>query len=374
MERAVVIATSPTAELDRLGDEIAELSAHLDAATARLLALIREFDARGGWNQGFRSCAEWLSWRVGLDLGAAREKVRVARALGELPLLAEALARGEISYSKVRAITRIATPETEARLLKVARAGSAAHVERLVWGWRRVDRLAEARECRRRHASRSLQVCEDEDGMVVIRGRLEPEVGALLQRALEAGSEALYQKTRNAEAAGEDPPTPAQRRADALALVAETALQQGLDSEAVGERATRWSCTSTPRCWRTLGCQASQSWRAGRAFPRKRRAASPATPTWWRPGRSWTWGGGRGPSRQHSGWPSATATGAAASRAAASASARAITSSTGPTAAPRAWTTSRSSAGSTTARSTRRATGSSASRVETSASGGRTAG
>jgi len=78
----------PVAELDRLGDEIAEVSAHLDAATAHLLELIREFDARGGWNTGFRSCAVWLSWRVGLDLGAARERVRVARALGTLPLLA----------------------------------------------------------------------------------------------------------------------------------------------------------------------------------------------------------------------------------------------------------------------------------------------
>ena len=83
----------PAGELDQLGDEIAELSAHLDAATARLLDLIRAFDARGGWNTGFRSCAAWLSWRVGLDLGAARERVRVARALGTLPLLAEALAR-----------------------------------------------------------------------------------------------------------------------------------------------------------------------------------------------------------------------------------------------------------------------------------------
>jgi len=65
-----VVATSePLAELDRLGDEIAELSAHLDAATARLLELIREFDTRGGWNHGFRSCAHWLSWRVGLALG-----------------------------------------------------------------------------------------------------------------------------------------------------------------------------------------------------------------------------------------------------------------------------------------------------------------
>src|SRR5215468_3350243 len=104
-------------ELDRLGDEIALLSAHLDAATARLLTLIREFDARGGWGNGFQSCAHWLSWRIGLDLGAARERVRVARALGALPLLRQALARGELSYAKVRALTRVATPETEERLV-----------------------------------------------------------------------------------------------------------------------------------------------------------------------------------------------------------------------------------------------------------------
>src|SRR3989454_4450604 len=167
-------------ELDRLGDEIAELSAHLEAATAHLLDLIREFDARGGWTTGFRSCAAWLAWRVGLDPGAARERVRVAHALGTLPLMGQALARGELSYAKVRALTRVATSETEARLLAVGRAGTAAHVERLVRGWRRVDRLAEARESARQHASRSLQVYQDEDGMVAVRGRLEPEAGALL--------------------------------------------------------------------------------------------------------------------------------------------------------------------------------------------------
>ena len=184
-------------ELDRLGDAIAELAAHLDAATARLLDLIREFDARGGWNSGFRSCAHWLSWRVGLDLGAARERVRVARALGTLPRLSEAFARGELSYAKVRALTRVATPETEARLLAVGRAGTAAHVERIVRGWRRVDRNAEAREARRQHAHRSLHVHQDEDGTVVVRGRLAPEVGALLLRALDAAREvALPAKSR----------------------------------------------------------------------------------------------------------------------------------------------------------------------------------
>jgi 5-methylcytosine-specific restriction endonuclease McrA len=230
-------------ELDRLGDAIAELAAHLDAATARLLDLIREFDARGGWNSGFRSCAHWLSWRVGLDLGAARERVRVARALGTLPRLSEAFARGELSYAKVRALTRVATPETEARLLAVGRAGTAAHVERIVRGWRRVDRNAEAREARRQHARRSLQVYQDEDGTVVVRGRLAPEVGTLLLRALDAAREVLYQRNR---AAGRpvppaadpaaEPPTRAQQQADALALLAETALHHELDPGAPGER------------------------------------------------------------------------------------------------------------------------------------------
>src|SRR5207302_3621123 len=172
----------------------AELSAHLDAATARLLDLIRAFDARGGWGSGFRSCAAWLTWRVGLDPRAARERVRVARALGTLPRLSLALARGELSYSKVRALTRVATVETEERLLAVGRAGTAEHVERIVRAWRRVDRKAEAEETTRRHRSRALHVYQGDDGMVVIRGRLEPEVGAVLIQALTAAREALYQK------------------------------------------------------------------------------------------------------------------------------------------------------------------------------------
>src|SRR4029077_5656072 len=125
-----------TSSIDQLSDEISGLSAHLDAATARLLDLILEFDARKGWNTGFRSCAAWLSWRLGLDLGAApgggrvagappppplRARARGARAPPTLPVLAQALARGELSYAKVRALTRVATPETEERLLGVAR-------------------------------------------------------------------------------------------------------------------------------------------------------------------------------------------------------------------------------------------------------------
>ena len=229
-------------DLDQLGDEIAELSAHLDAATARLLDLIREFDARLGWNTGFRSCVAWLSWRIGLDLGAARERVRVARALATLPRLAQALARGELSYAKVRALTRVATPDTEERLLAVGKAGTAEHVERIVRGWRQVDRQAEARQTARRHAGRALHVYQDEDGMVIIRGRLAPEVGAVVMKALDAARETLYQRSR--ETAGDtviedvpaETPTMAQQQADALALVAETALHHGIDPGVPGDR------------------------------------------------------------------------------------------------------------------------------------------
>src|SRR6188508_536933 len=103
-----------SAGLDALGERIALLSAHL-------LVMLREFDLSGGWNGGFRSCAHWLNWRTGLELGAAREKVRVAHALAGLPLLSAAMARGELSFSKVRALTRVATAANEEELLTFAK-------------------------------------------------------------------------------------------------------------------------------------------------------------------------------------------------------------------------------------------------------------
>ena len=107
-------------------------------------------------------------------------------------------------------------------------------------GWRRVDRQAEAREAARRHARRSLQVYQDEDGMVVLRGRLAPEVGALLVQALAAARETLYQQARGTDPRptepSEDAPTMAQQQADALALLAETALHHGIYPGAPGHR------------------------------------------------------------------------------------------------------------------------------------------
>ena len=133
-------------EMTRLGDAIAELSAQIQAATYRLLVLLREFDEKGYWNNGAaRSCAHWLSWRCGIDLGSAREKVRVARALKELPQTSEALRKAEISYSKARAITRVATAENAARLLNIARHAPTRELVTVGRAWRRLDRLA-ARE------------------------------------------------------------------------------------------------------------------------------------------------------------------------------------------------------------------------------------
>ena len=228
-------STSPglqrQAETAALGEAIAELASRIQAATYELLVMIREFDEREGWGGGFASCAHWLNWRTGLALGAAREKVRVARALGDLPLLSAAMRRGAISFSKARALTRVATPDTEERLLHFARCATAAHVERLVRAWRRVDRIAEAEDTRQRHASRHLDVWVDEDGMVVVRGRLSPEVGAVVQRALEAATDRLYHQSEDTAdvSAG-------QRRADALGMVAESALTADLDSGTAGDR------------------------------------------------------------------------------------------------------------------------------------------
>ena len=171
--------------MEQLADRIAELSARIQAATYELLVLIHQFDQRDGWS-GFTSCAHWLSWRIGLAPGAAREKVRVARALADLPLLSDALRRGRISYSKVRAVTRVATPDTEQTLLDVALAGTAAHVEQVVRAWRRVDRTAETADDRRRHASRVLHTWVDDNGMVVIPG--PPDAGSRRRGAAGPGS------------------------------------------------------------------------------------------------------------------------------------------------------------------------------------------
>jgi hypothetical protein len=222
-----LLSSAEHTAVEQLGEAIADIAAGIHASTYRLLVLLREFDERNGWTNGFLSCAHWLSWRTSINMGAARERVRVARALPALPLLSGALQRGEISYAKVRALTRIAAPDTEERLLAIALHGTASQVERLVRTWRWCDR----REDDRKHLWRSASCFVDEDGMVVLRARLTAEQGAVVQRAFEAASDRLYQESRQATAADrlEEEVSFEQRRADALVLMAEAALNADLD-------------------------------------------------------------------------------------------------------------------------------------------------
>ena len=217
-------------DLFELGERIAQLAARINIATYDMLTLVAEFDRREGWADNFASCAEWLAWRTGRTLAAARENVRVAHALEQLPLTAEVMASGQLSYTKVRTMTRVATPETEATLLKYARSTSAARLEWLVRGWKTLSRDGEVAAEEVRHQSRTFSVAIDADGMYVVRGRLEPEVGAVLMRAIEAASDALYKGED-----GDARPRNRQRRADAVGLVAERALAAGFGGDGAGD-------------------------------------------------------------------------------------------------------------------------------------------
>ena len=245
-------------ELRKLGERIAELAARINSAEARMMTLIAEFDRRGGWKDGgYSSCAEWLAWRTGTKIGTARERVRTARALERLPQTADALREGSISYAKVRALTRVATPEREAELLEFARAGSAAKLERTVRMLKKLSRDAELTAEQARHRSRTFSVFVDGDGMYVVKGRLEPEVGAVLMRAVEAASDALFRRESDARDGAESGrgvsreasdarPEPKQRRADAVGLLAERALAAGFGG---GERRESEG-DGTSRRWR----------------------------------------------------------------------------------------------------------------------------
>ena len=178
---------------DVLEQRIAELSAYIEAATYRLLYLVRQYDEREAWaTGGFRTCAHLLSFRTGIDLGAARERVRVARALSELPRISIAFEKAEVSYSKVRAVTRIADRENEQDWLDVALAGTASQLEKMVRACRRAGSL-EADQAHRCHKDRYLRYFHDDQGMWVVRGRLPAEMGAAVVKALEMAEDELFQ-------------------------------------------------------------------------------------------------------------------------------------------------------------------------------------
>src|SRR3990170_3355498 len=183
----------------------------------RWLELVAETDRRGCWaDEGRGSCGEWLAWRCGLAPRAAREHVRVASRLVELPLVHEAFSRGELSYAKVRALSRVAEPESEAELIELASALTAAQLERAVRAYRRVS----SEEARDLHEDAHLSASWDDDGSLVIRGRLAPEDAALFLRALEAARDVL----REDAGRGSAEPRPRPTNAEALVAMADAAL------------------------------------------------------------------------------------------------------------------------------------------------------
>ncbi len=234
----------PRSETDckLLENQITELVAHIHAATYRLLVLIREYDESHGWSgPGMNSCAHWLNWKCGINLGAARERVRVAHALKELPGISEKFRSGEVSYSKVRALTRVATIKNEDYLLKIARHGTAAHVERLVRQYRKVKRTEALELENERHAIRQLDWYFDDDDSLVLKGRFSPEQGMVIKKVLELIMDEDFQEQQNVSAetsVNELKPHSepiSQRRADALVRMAEGYLSKSA-SMASGDR------------------------------------------------------------------------------------------------------------------------------------------
>jgi hypothetical protein len=211
--------------------EITTLAGHLNAANARMLALIAELDRRKGWAEwGVKSCAHWLNWKCGTDLGAAREKVRVARALELLTEITAAMAEGRISYAKVRAMTRVAEAGNESYLLNIALHGAASHVEDVVRGYRRALDAAELTREAVQQRDQSLWWHTEPDGSMIVRGRLPAEVGALFVRALQAAQDTLpIPENVSAEtfSDSEDLHRSRKRRVEALTVLAESFLATG---------------------------------------------------------------------------------------------------------------------------------------------------
>jgi hypothetical protein len=257
-----------TMPVERLEREITRQAAHINAATCRWLLLVGEFDRREGWAAGdCRSCTHWLSYRCGLSPAAAREQLRVARSLDGLPELRAMFARGELCYSQVRALTRVATAESEGHLIMIARHASAAQLERIVRGYRSVVGY----ELGASDPARRYVRCDhDDDGSLLLRARLPAEEGALVVAALDAGRDALREARapRQEEAQengadsgagsasdetthigdtpggdadrGEHAPAPGERttvsNADAMVLMAQTLLCSGVPERAPADR------------------------------------------------------------------------------------------------------------------------------------------
>ncbi len=202
-----------------LAAEITTLAGRINDSQHRLLVLVAEYDRRGAWAAtGATSCALWLAAVCDIEPSTAREHVRVARALADLPLIAAAFAAGDLSYAKVRTLTRIARPDTEAELLALAAAFAAADLARAIAAWAE-GHLDPADLAALQHESRSLTWRVDTDGMVVICARLAPDAAAEVTATIDTLVARDRRPTHHAPAGTSSAgarPTLAQQRADAL--------------------------------------------------------------------------------------------------------------------------------------------------------------
>ena len=215
-----VFITPNQASADLLADEISTLNAHINAATFRLLEKIQRFDERGLYSYfNCKSTAQWLSWACGIGLGAGREKVRVANSLVKLPKIRQAFREGIVGYSKVRALTRVATEANEDAFLNIAHHATAAQTERIIRNHRRVIACQDDKA----QLKRSLTWLWDTDGALVFKGRLSAEQGALFLKALEQVFKA-HEHHKCHDAAYQEQISVACKHADALMLLTEQAL------------------------------------------------------------------------------------------------------------------------------------------------------
>jgi hypothetical protein len=214
-------------QLDLLAEHISDLSLRIDVAKHSLFTHLRTFDAHDGWGgMGFISTAAWLGWRIGIGPAAAREHVRVARALGELRLVDAAFAAGKLSYAKVRAITRVATPTTEQDFLDIAMHATASQIEKLTSAYRRTRVDPSEPPANLRRFARRFDAAS---GMVRIEIQLPPEQANVVWEAMSAALDSGRREDKDVSAETShhrtDPVALQSERADAMVSVAQAYLQ-----------------------------------------------------------------------------------------------------------------------------------------------------
>jgi hypothetical protein len=254
----VLQADAKVVPTERLEHEACELAAELAATTCRFLLVVAELDRRRAWaSWGCQSMAHWLSYRCGVSLSTGREHVRVGRALAALPRITAGFAAGELSYSKVRALVRIATADTEDELIRLAHVATAAQLEQLVAGYLGATRDAAASQL----ARRSIRHYFDRDGSLVVLVRMPRDAGVVFLAALEAARDQI---PADASAEADDPA--AARRCDALEQIVRAFSSGGSGGGSPGAPRTELRLHADlatlvdeerGELLRTLGCDAS---------------------------------------------------------------------------------------------------------------------